>query len=406
MIRKQIKANLAGFTLTELLISIAVVSILAGLTAQVFSVVLDSRNKALDRLEINETGRTAITFMANELRTAYITPDSVKPFDPNQTTSNPAPRFRFAGISNLDEVDATILPGGGVDDDGDGDTDEEILNGFDDDGDGLVDEDIGVIPRDVIHFVSAVEGSSGIQLQEISYGLDPSGTRLVRRAQLLNPDSNSTQSILDFGQFIDNASGRALVPPALPLFSSPNSGAVNTVLANWDAGAQFGQIQNSGSTLTNNNPAKIFQVLSYDIRGLSFRYWYYDYNRGGWRWVPEWDSSQETALLNPNARIFNEPAANNSLEGSDRRSFANIIVNEPDDLYPRGNAPGTFLVSNTNQLRAPEFQASLQRIAERTDGLPNMVEITIWVQDEDRERTPNAYTMRVFIPNNYRSIGF
>lgn len=399
------RATNAGFTLTELIISVAVISILAGMAAQVFSVVLDARNLALDRLEVNETGRSALNFMANEMRTAYLTPDSVKPLQSVATTESIVPRFRFGGIARMASIeDYPGIPGAQVDEDGDGDVGEEILNGFDDDGDELVDEDIGTIPSGILHFVSAIEGSSGIELQEISYGLDPSGTRLIRRAQLLSPDNNQ-RSIEDFGQFIDNSSGERLLPPVVGLGQSPGSGAVNNAISNWDSGARFGQIQNSGNVLPGNSPGKIFQVLSYDVRGLSFRYWYYDYNRGGWRWTSEWDSSRETALLRPNQPIFNAPAANNSLEGTNRASFANLIVNEPDDRYPTGNLPGTFLVTNPSQLTADDFSETFQRITRRTDGLPNMVEITVWVQDQDQEVDPSPYTMRVFIPNNYRSIG-
>lgn len=391
-----------GFTLVELLISLAVISLLAGVAGQTFRAVLDAREAAIKRLEINETGRSALNFISNELRSAYLTPDSVAPFDPSSEDPLQGPRFRFAGIYRDVEL------GDGEDGDGDGDVDEEILNGIDDDRDDEVDEDVGQIPSDVLHFVSAVENGSDVTLQEVSYGLNPSGTRLVRRAQNLNLSSNSPQEIANFGQFIDNQSGERLLPPVVPPGSTVSGSAVSQALDAWNRGAQYGRVQSSGDVLPGNAPGKIFQVLAYDIRGLRLRYWYYDYNRGGWRWANEWDSTQETALLPPSENIFNQPAANNSIEGGNRVSFANLIVNEPDDMYPRaaGSEGFTrFLITNPARLLSPEFNDTLQRIVRRTDGLPNMVEITLYVQDRERELEPRPFTSRVFIPNNYRSIG-
>jgi hypothetical protein len=34
-----------------------------------------------------------------------------------------------------------------------------------------------------------------------------------------------------------------------------------------------------------------------------------------------------------------------------------------------------------------------------------MIEITIYVQDRERKVNPKQYSTRVFLPNNYRSIG-
>ncbi|MBD3265795.1 prepilin-type N-terminal cleavage/methylation domain-containing protein, partial [bacterium] len=198
-----------GFTLVELLISIAVISILAGMAAQVFSVLLQSREIAMRRIEISETANAALEFMAAEIRSAYLTPNSVKP---RLTADSPQPRFRFAGISRnvvIDEIEddevKARIPGAGEDDDGDGWIDEEFLDGVDEDynpvdsapalggrgrpreepipceeGDSsCIDEDIGAFPSDMLHFVSAVENSGQLVLSEVSYGLDPAGLKLV-----------------------------------------------------------------------------------------------------------------------------------------------------------------------------------------------------------------------------------
>ena len=108
----------------------------------------------------------------------------------------------------------------------------------------------------------------------------------------------------------------------------------------------------------------------------------------------------------PDSALFNDFAANSSIEGSNRRGFQNIIVNEPDDMYPRQSTSNTFLVNSPQLLmNNPEYREVRDRVIKRTDGLPNMVEITLYVQDRKRTNPPQPYTTRVFIPNNYRSIG-
>jgi len=440
----------SGFTLVELMISVAVITMLAGMAAQTFRAVMTARDIAIRRLEINETARAALDFMSSELRASYLTPDSVKPVVVGRIgTQGLGPRLRFAGISRDVVVDPdSRVPGAGEDDDGDGWIDEEVLDGFDGDYSGgaeqalsgdspsadplgceagdstCIDEDIGLYPSDILHFVSAVESSGDIILQEISYGLDPSGTRLIRRGQILNlndSSSSTTTQLLDFGQFVDDASRKALVPQSVPIGQIMRKSWVQQAELYWDDGAEDGAIGEVNST--NQNPGHIFQVLSYDIRGLRFRFWYYDYNRGGWRMVNEWDSSRETALVSPEEMLFNkfarsstseyDPTANSAREDI----FTKLIVNEPEDMYPRisGGGQGVlmdFMIKDPrllrNSARNPnnsQFIDVYQRIAQKTDGLPNMVEITLYVQDKDRENNPKQYSTRVFLPNNYRSIG-
>ncbi len=417
-----------GFTLVELLISIAVMMVMAGMAAQTFRVVLDSRDLALKRLEVSETARASLDQIASDLRSAYITPDSVVPVD--QETSGP--HFRFAGISRDVVVDSNSeVPGAGEDDDGDGLVDEEILDGIDMDysggaevglsrpqsgePDGAIDEDIGVFPSDILHFVSAIENSGNTTLQEVSYGLDSSGTRLVRRIQVLRVDGGSSSEIdlRNFGQFIDDQTNKRLLPPPVPPGpnSTVSSGDVRQAIDNWEHGARYGSLQASSSVYQNNNPGKLFQTLAYDVRGLRIEYGYYDYNQGGWYKAMEWDSARETALMIPTASnvLFNKPAINNSISGGNIFSFNNLIVNEPDDMYPR--VPNTnprariqqqFLVDGPQKLlnRYPDYG---ERVSRRTDGLPVFVEITIYVQDRERTNRPRPFTTRIFIPNNNRN---
>ena len=76
-------------------------------------------------------------------------------------------------------------------------------------------------------------------------------------------------------------------------------------------------------------------------------------------------------------------------------------------MYPRAAGPGmNFTVRDPGQILSnPEMQQVRNRISQETDGLPTMVEIVIYVQDRDRNLTPKPYTTRVYIPNNYQSLG-
>lgn len=424
--------NKSAFTLIEVMISMGVLAILSGIAAQTFVVILDSRDVALNRLEINENARTVLDFIAADIRTAYLTPDSVKPVN-QRNLAEGTPRFRFVGIRrDVNSEDQPLIPGAGIDDDGDGLIDEEILDGVDgdypngaksalrsgraqpdplgcEDGDAdCIDEDIGLIPSDILHFVSAIENSGETILQEISYGLNPEGTRLVRRAQVLNLSGNNASiELVDFGQFVDNATRKRLVPAPVAIGSPPSSSSVRSALQNWDDGSKYGQLQSRSNNFTNQNPGKLFQTLAYDIRGLRLRYWYYDYNRGGWRYAREWDSSRETALMAPGQNLFNTPALNNSTEGRNRIGFENLIINEPEDLFPlRSSVGNDFAVQNPRQMLGNrDYTNVVNRIGKRTDGLPNIVEITIYAQDRGRTINPRAFTTRVFVPNNYRSVG-
>jgi hypothetical protein len=202
-------------------------------------------------------------------------------------------RVTYGGVSwGIDEEKED-----GLDNDGDGLIDEEVLDGVDGDypngakdalrggrpiadplgcepGDwACIDEDIGLFPSDLLHFVSAVESSGDLILQEISYGLDPSGTKLVRRAQILDLSGQAAQDrqkLLDFGQFIDNQTRQALVPPPVPAGIPVARAQVAKAIQNWDTGSKYGWLV-SQTRQDNQNPGKLFQVLAYDVRGLRFR---------------------------------------------------------------------------------------------------------------------------------------
>jgi prepilin-type N-terminal cleavage/methylation domain-containing protein len=387
-IRRFVPTGRAGFTLVELMISVAVISILAGMAAQVFTVLMESRDIAMRRIEISETANATLEFLATDLRSAFLTPDSQKP---RLTNNDPEPRLRFVGISR----DVVV----------EGKADLPVLG-----ADEIEGNDYGVYPSDILHFITAVENSGDLILQEVSYGLNPEGSKLVRRSQILNTN-RSTMSLADFkdfGKFIDNRTAQRLVPMAPVVQQSVNAAAVKQAIESWDTGATYGSL--SSQTTNPNYVDRLFEVLAYEVRGLRIRYWYYDYNNGGWRVSSEWDSAQETALL-MNSNLMNKLAANNSMEGNYRgQGFFSLIVNEPGDAYPRNILPNrfgvVFPIQNPQTIMTNRDYTSLKNaILEHSDGLPYLVEITIYVQDRDRTVAPKQFSTRVNIPNNYRNLG-
>ena len=120
-----------GFTLVELLVSMGILGILATIAASTFRVTLDTREKAVQKMQMAENARTTLDFMAEEIRMAYLTPESVAPVIQGQQET---PRLRFAGIhrnrpvvpkpSSVDDT-SQWTPGAGEDEDGDDLVDEE-----------------------------------------------------------------------------------------------------------------------------------------------------------------------------------------------------------------------------------------------------------------------------------------
>ncbi|MFH1738270.1 MAG: type II secretion system protein [bacterium] len=420
-----------GFTLVELLVSMGIMSILATIAAATFRVTMETREKAVLKMELAENARTTLDFLAEEIRTSYLTPESVAPVIEGQES---APRLRFAGVhrdrpvvSKANGV-AQWTPGAGEDEDGDGKIDEEWLDGLDSDwrssaqnvpwfynpdlADGEIDEDIGEFPSDLLHFVTAQQDTAGgqIVLTEVSYGLNSIGTRLIRRAHKIQNE----EDVLYVGQFLVNPSqpgGTRFIPA--PLSTRDKNGAVKVnrgypagivrlINQAWDSGAD--DVLNGSS---NDRQISEFEILAYDIRGLRFRYWYYDYNQGGWRVTREWDSARETLLFNGDyAWIFdgNIPAFSADVPTNDpTRYTTRTIANERTDIFPRdplGEILGDLRSGIGNLLSDSKYASLVDQVNTTTDGLPSMVDIEIYVQDRDRSRSPLRFSTRVFLPNN------
>lgn len=388
-----------GFTLVELMVSLAIISILATISAQIFRVTLDMREIAAQKIEVNEVARTALDFMAEELRSAYLSPDSVAPVVQG---TEAVPRPRFAGLYR-DDVDAI---GNNLDDDEDGSTDEETLNGLDDDGDSLIDEDLGKNSADLLHFVRLVDQADGgkISLEEVSYGLSKSGERLIRRGRSFTLQNLQTAGV---GSFLEGST--SLLPSMVPTTERDGTPLQSSRVPR--AGVSFTRWGNA-TTDEKLGVSANMAILAYDIRGLRIKYYYYDYNVGEYRYTLEWDSARETSYADPlvgQGAIFTTPAMPDRNVQMWAGDPTRHICNEQEDAFPRimqGGRP-VFPIQSPAQLfmsMGNEDIALLARkVGEHTDGLPHSVEITLYVQDRARSSVPVAYTKRVYLPN--RNIG-
>ena len=426
-----------GFTLVELLVSMGILGILATIAAATFRVTLDTREKAILKIQLAENARTTLDFMAEEIRSAYLTPESVAPVIIGQQD---APRLRFVGIhrdrpvvprpNNVKPTDQWT-PGAGEDDDGDGLIDEEWLDGIDNDynptavnkpwsflperEDGQVDEDIGMFPSDRLYFVTALQESAGgpTVLTEVVYGLNSVGTRLVRRAS----KAEKEEDVLHTGKFLlrsGQPSGQRFLPAPLPTQDAnggvtPSSGYPARLLAlihqNWD---QFADDVLNGSS--NDRQISQFEILAYDIRGLRFRFWYYDYNQRGWRVTQEWDSARETLLFDRTVRIFdgNILGLSADVATNDQTRYVSPIANEPTDVFPRDplgvilrDLRGTPQQPGIGRLLTDSvFKPLRSQINSTTDGLPWLLDIEVYVQDPAHSIAPKRFSTRVYLPTN------
>lgn len=162
-----------GLTLTELLISITIISLIAGVSTQMIGGALDSWDHGRGKGELRNAGRLAMERMVSQVRTTswVLLPLMISdPTDPGYPSSSYYPRDILAvsgmidndgdgladedpykdvtqsgkaGLKGIDDNNDGIIDNGNTteDDDEDGLKNEDLVDGVDNDGDGRVDED-------------------------------------------------------------------------------------------------------------------------------------------------------------------------------------------------------------------------------------------------------------------------
>lgn len=449
------QASRAGFTVVELVITLALLLVVGSLALMTFQVANNSRRQALARIDVAEKSRSSLELISRELRSAFLNPvgriplpegyqpdvayeDWTTPVDDNNNGLINEAALAFIGLNRSRTLEnrqgSLIEVGDGLDNDGDGSLgagieqveignitmlrgptgspgiDEEQFNGIDDDGDGLIDEDV-VYPSDMLNFVIAEDTAAGFllpldtaggasaarpgyDLVEIGYALDPEANRLRRRIQTAPDPTQSLSGGID---------GRYLVRRGGGL----------------DAG--------------NETDFKVdSEIFAFDIVGLDFRYYYYDYQVAAVLNDPEaWGLSPGVSVFDVVLSVL--PGAARAIAAPDGRIQA-VQVAGLDVVYPHRDDPWAFrqewrsdrrdtapgydglalavqnyyaLFYNINNEPSDAIPAvsdldSLKRMSDRrrreTDGLPGMVEITLFATDSRGILSlPTQYSTRVYL---------
>ncbi len=293
--------------------------------------------------------------------------------------------------------------------------DEEVYNGIDDDDDGMIDEDC-VFPSDMLNFVIPATTSDFTY----SRSTDPNVTDITRRpvydlvevGYSLNPEANQLR--------------RRYVTAG----SEGSSGVLSL-------DGRFLR-QGTGTEGNETDFVSVSQIFSFDIVGLDFRYYFYDYQ------VDKAINDANLLGINPqasdivfqivsrygarpvNTRVpsgpayrmqFTDPLTNRIVQiiypypnvpwayveewRSDRRDtipvvdagISNVFMNinnEPEDAAPIG--------AMLNVTRVEQWRDLLSSRRQATDGLPAFVEVTIFAYDRGREmQVPSKYVSRAYI---------
>jgi prepilin-type N-terminal cleavage/methylation domain-containing protein len=437
----------SGFTLTEVMVVLVILAIATGLVALTFRAAIDSRNVALARIDVMEKGRSSLDLMGREFQSAFINELGylTNSFD-FRGYFMPAPDPFFCEEIRVDagtggyyvppgfdwfvmtETIPREIPGNAVDDDGDGLIDEiqmrfsgkpgTRVNGIDDDGDGLTDEDgalpevgidddgdgltdeDGIYPADMVNFAisRSREEERVYDIAEVGYTIGvplPEGdqsTRILRRFEALRRDDDLSAP-LD-GQFII-----------------------------YDPYPHDGNETEFTIFYAESDPDHNVDILSFDTVGLRFTYWYFNYAVAQ-ELEPYGGDCARIGMSGVRPTDIDNDADGQSgedpIDGLDNDGDGRIDEDPiPDPSFDPGICDGPWQkvrfwesslerfpneeedVNYDEVTVAPGDACSPARIKaiEHMDGLPNLIEIEIWVFDQERrERSPRYLTSRVQIP--------
>jgi len=369
---------------------------------------------------------------------------------------------RKEAAMGLDTTDVRMYRGNGVDDDADGQTDEEAFDGLDNDndsdergtgprdpktgltmadgldnnGNGLVDEGIDedvFYPRDMINFMTLSDLGTGSDLIEVGYAIDTrTGRDLLRRTAYLRPDlrigTRSSGSDLDglypialnyeigvtsnqASQFIPAPNTE---PQSAPLFA-PWFDPVKTDFGKRATDTNLRFLPEE-PPIQGEDVVQEVEIVSLNILGFDCKAYYHD-------WVIAEENASRTALANYrkttvladlpprtaddlakryNPYSFPLRSWDSSVENFNLLPYE-LVTTPLAPVLPNGeNDMAAVRGSDLNQEFPPTLQgeeAAKAKAAEKTDGLPRLVEITLFVQDQNRYRDdPIKISTRVFLP--------
>jgi prepilin-type N-terminal cleavage/methylation domain-containing protein len=204
----------SGFSMVELLVSMAIMGIVIGLSLLTFQSALGTREKSKKMVAAQERGRIILLRMTDRLRGASPGSDS---FLSNTLRASQPIGYRFVGrsitrtgIESLGEdpeenfaINLMPVVYLNIDNDLDGRIDEDPWDGLDNDGDYFVDEDPATIPFDIVNFTAPIPNGGDIDMVEIGYGIHHEYPNSFReRLRIFKLEG--TTDIGDFGIFQDS----------------------------------------------------------------------------------------------------------------------------------------------------------------------------------------------------------
>jgi type II secretory pathway pseudopilin PulG len=451
-----------GFTLAEMLVSVVVFVFVMTLAFNTLLASTTIRKAAVARIDIFQNGRTTLDLISRELRTATLRQTDVR-FTQDEilagvTTERAGinQRGRFilndwpppkdeASMFGLNPADTNIYRGNGLDDDVDGQTDEEAFDGLDNDGDGeqespihpllgvamadgldnnedgLVDEGIDediFYPRDMVNFLALVDIGQGADLQEVGYAIDTRTARdLLRRASFkisqlelqaagITPDprvqvDGRYATAIDYLTAVADGDTGGLTP-------DPNTG----VIAPW-----FDPVNVENPPRQDPDRIQdIVEALALNIVGFDCKAYYYDYaiaeenaarrftgGRTFQKTTKNFTSLDESPDLDNAPEEFFSPYSfpilnwDSSIENVAELPYRFNAGNLP--ILPNG-ADDMAVVPGSELFDPDEFpQELLVTAMDKTDGLPRLVEVTIFIEDQNRTLDDAVkLSTRVFLP--------
>jgi len=260
--RLKILKSERGLTLTELMISIAIISLIAGVCVQLVSGALDSWRYSKGKAELLNTARIAMERMVYKVRntTWVLLPLMISdPTDPGYPASSYYSREVLAVSGNIDNdgdgladedpgVDLTNNDNPGIigfdddndgnvdevgmkeDDDEDGQKDEDVIDGADNDGDGRIDEDPGKRFYQAVNDDDDNDGTEGEDpFDPIIYYLN--GTTLMERQNELTAtiaDNVIAENVSQFTVLRRRVNGNTLIDIYLKLDNGEDSAELRT----------------------------------------------------------------------------------------------------------------------------------------------------------------------------------
>lgn len=347
------RAARRGFSLTEMMVAALILAIVGFMSAVTFLALTRGKAEAVRRVDQAERGRVLAELLANDFKAAVTLPAG------NELRGGFAPtEYRLIGV-NIDYVGTTVdviamadTRGPSLNRNDDGDVtpgsnqpriDEDPWNGIDDDGDGLIDEDPGTIPRDMVNFVSSQSNRGLLDVVEVGYALSP-------MTALDDPTGYLSDRLFRRYREFDEQLLNDNLGPLFGRYTSPSNRLLPWVVEE----SLFAAPEMRESFV---------EIVDYDVVGLDLLYWYYDHALGRWAFARQWDSGIDQATQ--------------QLEWTGEFNLNNL---------------GT-LIQNRPRV------AETGRFDERSDGLPYMIEIRIFVQDRLREFPPKMYSGRAFMPS-------